>query len=276
VTIGEEIGQALEMVRLNDQLRTHAAEMEKRVGDRTRELAGANEKLQQLDRLKSKFVSDVSHELRTPITNLTMYLDLLEKGRADRREHYVSVLQKEVTRIRQLVEDILDLSRLDVSREQGIVFSPVDLNQLVSQVVTSQMARVNSAGLQLSFEPGAGLPFVLGVQQQIVQVATNLITNAVNYTPQGGIQVKTYNENGEVCLMVQDTGMGIDEADMPHIFERFYRGQRVAQLGVPGTGLGLGIVKEIVDLHGGRVEASSEVGQGSLFQVWLTAVKEGA
>lgn len=274
VTVGEEVGQSLETIRLNDQLRSHAAELEKRVAERTRELAEANEQLQQLDRLKSKFVSDVSHELRTPITNLTMYLDLLERGRADRREHYMAVLQKETARIRQLVEDILDLSRLDANRERGMLFSAVDLNQIVAQVVMAQMPQVNAAGLQLDFAPEDGLPLILGAPQQLSQVATNLLTNAVNYTPDGGIEVKTYQENGQVCLTVRDTGMGIDPADMPHIFERFYRGQRVAQLGVPGTGLGLGIVKEIVDLHGGRVEAVSELGQGSVFRVWLLAVED--
>ena len=126
----------------------------------------------------------------------------------------------------------------------------------------AQMPRVNAAALQLDFAPEGGLPLILGVKQQLSQVAANLLTNAINYTPEGRIEVTTYRENGEVCLMVQDTGMGIDEADMPHLFERFYRGQHVAQLGVPGTGLGLGIVKEIVDLHGGRVEATSEVGTG--------------
>ncbi len=276
VTVGEEIGQSLETLRLNDQLRTHAAEMERRVAERTRELAEANEQLKQLDRLKSKFVSDVSHELRTPITNLTMYLDLLERGRADRREHYVSVLQKETARIRQLVEDILDLSRLEASRERGIMFMPVDLNQIVAQVVMAQMPQINAVRLKLDFVPEDGLPLILGAQHQLSQVVTNLLTNAVNYTPEGRIEVKTYYENGEVCLMVEDTGIGIDDFDMPHIFERFYRGQQVAQLGVPGTGLGLGIVKEIVDLHGGRVEATSELGKGSLFLVWLAAVEDGA
>jgi signal transduction histidine kinase len=276
VTVGEEIGRSLETLRLNDQLRTHAAEMEKRVAERTRELAEANEQLQQLDRLKSKFVSDVSHELRTPITNLTMYLDLLERGRADRREHYLSVLQKETARIRQLVEDILDLSRLEDSRERGIIFMPVDLNQIVAQVVTTQMPQVNAVHLELDFVPEDGLPLILGAQHQLSQVVTNLLTNAVNYTPEGRIEVKTHHENGEVCLMVEDTGIGIDDVDMPHLFERFYRGKQVAQLGVPGTGLGLGIVKEIVDLHGGRVEATSELGKGSLFRVWLAAVEDGA
>ncbi len=276
VTVGEEIGRSLETLRLNDQLRTHAAELEKRVAERTRELAEANEQLQQLDRLKSKFVSDVSHELRTPITNLTMYLDLLERGRADRREHYLSVLQKETARIRQLVEDILDLSRLEASRERGIIFMPVDLNQIAAQVVMTQMPQVNAVHLELDFVPEDGLPLILGAQHQLSQVVTNLLTNAVNYTPEGRIEVKTHHENGEVCLMVEDTGIGIDDVDMPHLFERFYRGKQVAQLGVPGTGLGLGIVKEIVDLHGGRVEATSELGKGSLFRVWLAAVEDGA
>ncbi|MCB9419771.1 MAG: GAF domain-containing protein [Ardenticatenaceae bacterium] len=272
VTVGEEIGRSLETIRLNDQMRLHAAELEKRVAERTQELAGANEQLQQLDRLKSKFVSDVSHELRTPITNLTMYLDLLERGRADRREHYVSVLQKETARIRQLVEDILDLSRLEASRDQGGMFKPVDLNEIVSQVVTAQLPQINAAGLRLRFLPDTDLPLILAAPHQLTQVVTNLLTNAVNYTPEGSIEVKTYQENDEVCLMLQDTGMGIDPDDMPHLFERFYRGQRVAQLGVPGTGLGLGIVKEIVDLHGGRVEAASEFGKGSVFRVWLRTI----
>ncbi len=276
VTVGEEIGRSLETLRLNDQLRTHAAELEKRVAERTWELAEANEQLQQLDRLKSKFVSDVSHELRTPITNLTMYLDLLERGRADRRDHYLSVLQKETARIRQLVEDILDLSRLEDSRERGIMFLPVDLNQIVAQVVMAQMPQINAVRLKLDFVPEDGLPLILGAQHQLSQVVTNLLTNAVNYTPEGKIEVKTYHENSEVCLMVEDTGIGIDDVDMPHLFERFYRGKQVAQLGVPGTGLGLGIVKEIVDLHGGRVEATSELGKGSLFRVWLAAVEDGA
>lgn len=276
VTVGEEVGQALAMARLNEQIRTYAAELEKRVAERTGELAAANEQLQELDRLKSKFVSDVSHELRTPITNLGMYLDLLERGRTDRRTHYVNVLQKELARIRQLVEDILDLSRLEASRKQGITFEPVDLNRIVEQVVTAQMPQAQAAGLQLIFDPEPDLTLIHGAQNQLSQVATNLITNAINYTPEGRIEVTTYQKNSEVCLKITDTGMGIDATDMPHLFERFYRGQRVAQLGVPGTGLGLGIVKEIVDLHGGRVEATSEVGRGSEFRVWLAIGKNAA
>lgn len=272
VTIGEEIGQTLEKVRLNERLRTHTADLEQRVSERTQELAAANERLQQLDHLKSKFVSDVSHELRTPITNLTMYLDLLEQGRAEKKAHYVTILKKETARIRQLVEDILDLSRLDAGWEQGMMLVPVDLNQIVTQVITTQMPQIAAAGLELTFAPDGSLPLVWGISSQLTQVVTNLLTNAANYTAEGSIAVKTFFKNGEACLSVQDTGMGIDPADMPYIFDRFYRGQQVAQLGVPGTGLGLGIVNEIVKLHGGRVEATSEMGVGSMFHVWLRPV----
>ncbi len=275
-TVGEELGRSIDMIRLNEQLRSHNAQLEERVAVRTKELADANMRLQELDRLKSKFVSDVSHELRTPITNLGMYLDLLEHGRADKKERYIAILQRETARISQLVQDILDLSRLEESQEKGVAFEPVDLNKIVEQVVAAQLPKAQTAGLLLTMETEEDMSLILGAPRQLAQVATNLLANAINYTREGEITISTYKQNGEICLQVQDTGIGIDEADMPHLFDRFYRGQRVAQLGVPGTGLGLGIVKEIIDLHGGRVEASSEVGSGSTFSVWLSAMTEAA
>lgn len=270
-TVGEELGKALEVVRLNDRLRAHATELEKRVQERTRALAAANEQLKELDRLKSKFVSDVSHELRTPITNLGMYLDLLDHGLPDKRVYYLTTLRKEVGRLRQLVGDILDLSRLEMIQDRKIQFEPINLNLIVGQVVSVLLPQAIAAGLSLEFNPDSTMPLIPGVHNQIVQVATNLLTNAINYTKDGRILVRTFRQNGQVCLQVQDTGLGIGPEDMPHIFERFYRGQQVGQYDIPGTGLGLGIVKEIVDLHGGRIEVSSELGQGSTFQVWLTS-----
>ncbi|MCP4428716.1 MAG: PAS domain S-box protein [Chloroflexi bacterium] len=274
--IGETLGQAMELASLNEKLRIYAAKLEDRVRERTRELAEANTQLQALDRLKSKFVSDVSHELRTPITNLGLYMDLLEHGRSDKTAHYVDILQKEIARIRQLVEDILDLSRLETSWANSVSFEPIDLNQIVEEAVTAQLPNAKMVGLQMSFEPALELPMIMGEPQQLAQVATNLVANAINYTSEGEIKVATYQKKGEICLEVRDTGMGIDPEDIPYLFDRFYRGQRVAQLGTPGTGLGLGIVKEIMDLHGGRVEAVSELGQGAIFRMWLTAIAKSA
>ncbi len=274
-TVGEELGQSLELARLNDRLRAYAAELETQVVERTKELAATNEQLQDLDRLKSKFVSDVSHELRTPITNLSMYLDLLEHGREERRTHYLGVLRKEVRRLHQLIEDILDLSRLETSWERGVHFTPVDLNQIVEQVVAAHKPRAEAAGLTLKFSPDPESSLLMGVQNQLIQVATNLLSNAINYTENGWVQVKLYRENGQMCLQVEDSGLGIGPADLPHLFDRFYRGQRVGQLKIPGTGLGLSIVKEIVDLHGGQVDVVSEPGAGSSFYVWLPLPETG-
>ncbi len=257
---------AIENAKLYDQLRSHAATLEQRVTERTRELAAANEQLKELDRLKSKFVSDVSHELRTPITNLVIYLDLLERGKTERRARYIRVLKEETDRLQQLIEDILDLSRLEIAKGAGVEMVPVDFNEVVGQVVAAHQPRVEAANLRFTFESGADLPLIQGERNQLIQVVTNLVSNALNYTPVGNIQVSTYLDGDQVCLQVEDTGMGIEPEDRPHIFERFYRGQRASQSNIPGTGLGLGIVKEIVDLHKGEIEVQSEVGAGTVFR----------
>jgi PAS domain S-box-containing protein len=243
--------------------------LEQRVADRTRELAAANARLTELDQLKSKFVSDVSHELRTPIANLKLYIDLLAHGKPEKQAQYLQVLQQQVRRVTALVDDILDLSRLERRKEQGVIYRAVALNDVVDQVVLAHQPRAEADGLQLTFAPAAHLPPVRADANQLAQVVTNLIANALSYTSAGYVRVSTSTENSEVCLCVADSGSGIAPDDLPHVFERFYRGQHVLKNDVPGTGLGLAIVKEIVDLHEGRIEVDSQPGHGTTFRVWL-------
>jgi len=246
------------------------ATLEQRVAERTQALEQANERLTELDRLKSKFVSDVSHELRTPVTSLVLYLSLLEHGKPEKRDHYLTALNEQAARLTTLIEDILDLSRLE--RDTAAVgFAPVDLNALIAHVLTSHQPRADAAGLRLDFEPQPDLPFVQGEPKQLTQVITNLVANAVNYTPAGRVAVRTSHEAGHVCLQVADTGLGIEPEDIPHLFERFYRGKRTVQANLPGSGLGLAIVKEIVQAHGGTLDLHSTVGQGSTFTVTFPA-----
>ncbi len=253
-----------EILRLN-------ASLEQRVADRTRELEAANAQLRELDLLKSKFVSDVSHELRGPVNNLGLYLNLLEHGKAEKRAHYLEMLNAQTARLGRLIEDILDLSRLE--RQAGErAFAPVDLNDLIERIVIVYQPRAEAAGLRLICQLEPNLPPVSGETRQLEQVITNLVANAVNYTPAGQVQISTQHEGNEVCLRVADTGAGIDARDLPHLFERFYRGERARQSGVPGTGLGLGIVKEITERHGGTVVVESQVGHGSTFTVRLPAM----
>ena len=227
-------------------------------------------RLDELDRLKTKFVSDVSHELRTPATNLKLYLELLERGKPEKRDQYMAVLKEQAVRLGKLIENILDLTRLERDKET-MVFVPVDLNAVAGSVVAAHQAQAEAAGLALNFEPDTDLPPVHGEQNRLMQVVTNLVANAINYTPAGQVRVSTRLdlERNTVCLEVQDTGMGVAPEDMPHLFERFYRGKHASQLDIPGSGLGLGIAKEIVDLHGGAITIHSKVGVGTTFTVTL-------
>lgn len=274
-TAASQLGQAMENTRLYARLRAHANELEQRVAERTNELSQANDRLQELDRLKSKFVADVSHELRTPVTNLKLHLELLSL-KSKGYEKYISILMAQIDRLGRRIEDILDVSRLEMEQDK-ISFQLVDLNYVAKLVIAAHLLRAEAAGLDLIFEPGSESALVWGEPNQLAQVVTNLVANAVNYTHAGEIRVKIYEdqERNQACLQVEDTGMGIPKEDMPHLFERFYRGQLTAQSEIPGTGLGLGIVKEIVTIHNGEIEATSEVGTGSVFRVWLPLADEG-
>jgi signal transduction histidine kinase len=169
----------------------------------------------------------------------------------------------------KLVEDILDLSRLTVSKSRKVTFEDANLNVLVDQAFMAHLPVAEAAGLKLIFEPDAELPLIRAEQSQIARMITNLVSNAIRYTPQGQVVLQTSGANNKVCLVVQDTGVGIEPQDLPHVFERFYRGRNVRQTGIPGTGLGLAIVKEIVNLHDGKIEIESAMGEGTTFRIWL-------
>ncbi|GAB4160487.1 MAG: hypothetical protein Fur0021_32550 [Candidatus Promineifilaceae bacterium] len=263
---------AIENAQLYERLRAYAAELEERVNERTRELASANIRLQELDRLKSKFVSNVSHELRTPITNLELYLGLLEQvNDPAKRTRYLNILKHETKRLIQLTEDILDLARLDLSRESEgkdsykVSFQTIELNALVENMVEIHTPLAEANGLRLTFVPGRQPYLIRGERNQLMQVITNLLVNAINYTPHGQVWVSTHRllATGQVCLLVQDTGIGIEAEDLPYLFERFYRGQQAVQSTIRGTGLGLSIVNEIVRLHEGQIQVRSQPKQGT-------------
>jgi PAS domain S-box-containing protein len=251
------------------QRQRYAKELEARVVERTRELAEANERLTELDRLKSKFVSDVSHELRTPIANLKLYIDLLERGQPDKQAHYITILQQQIKRVTELVDDILNLARLESHQQQGLTPRPLQLNELIAQIVTAHQPRAEASSLSLSFDPLADLPPIYGDANQLAQVVTNLLANALNYTRRGAVQVRTLLRDQQIGLQVTDTGRGIAPDDLPHIFDRFYRGRHAHHADVPGTGLGLAIVKEIIELHHGQIEVDSQPDRGTTFSVWL-------
>lgn len=266
---------ALENSLLMAQLRALNLGLEQQVSERTRELAEANARLTELDALKSEFVSNVSHELRTPVTNLKLYLSLLERQEGEKRTQYLAVLKNQADVLAQLIEDILSLSRLE-SKGSALDLTAVDMNTLSEEIIQAQRARAEAKDLIVSLDMADGLPRIQADRNQLRQVLTNLMANAINYTPEGSVRMRTYPLSGGVGVEVVDTGMGIDPEDLPHLFERFYRGQRVSQSSIPGTGLGLGIVKQIVNLHGGAIQVESEVNRGTTMRVWLPTVSPNA
>lgn len=246
--------------------------LEQRVSERTADLAQANTQLLELDQMKSDFVANVSHELRTPLTNIKLYLNLINNGRPERRDHYLQVILREVDQLHALIESILDLSALDESREEDEEnFTLVPLEEIVQTVFIRLQERAETARIQLNFEtPPYPLP-VWGNRERLLHLGMNLVSNAINYTKPGGQVIVRMEKNGqgEVALIVQDTGIGIHPDDIGHIFERFYRGKQVRESEIPGTGLGLPIVNEILQTHKGRITVDSIPDEGTTFSVWF-------
>jgi len=228
--------------------------------------------LKELDRLKTQFISDAAHELRTPVTTIKLYVSLLQReGQPEKRADYIKLLTQETDMMAQLVEDLLDLSRM----EAGVAAfnpEPLDLNEVAREVVDRHVERAGQGGLTLRFEPAPHLPEVLADRDQIERMLTNLVVNAINYTPSGGlVTVRTAAAGGAVEVSVADTGHGIPAEEQERIFERFYRGSTARETRVAGTGLGLAIVREIVNMHDGEIAVESEMGRGSTFTVRLPA-----
>jgi PAS domain S-box-containing protein len=267
------VAQALETAELYRRLEQRADELEEMVEHRTLELQEALAQAQAADRAKSQFVSNVSHELRTPLTSIRLYLDLANRGRPERIKSYVAALIREAARLQHLVESLLMVSRLDLGSMQ-LDCRPVDLNEAVTTLVSDRQTLFGDHNLTLAVEAEPSLAPIQADPRLIEQVLTNLLTNAMNYTPEGGavtLRTGTALVDGQrwATVSVEDTGMGIPREELGRLFRRFERGQASAALQVPGTGLGLAISKEIIDLHRGRITVDSTLGKGSVFVVWL-------
>jgi PAS domain S-box-containing protein len=272
ISINRDISEQKETETM---LRDLYSDLEVRVAERTYELTEANKRLHELDELKSKFIADMVHELRTPVANLNLYVDLLERGNPEKRERYQMVIKEKTQQLVRLTEDILNVSRLDLYTDQAQV-TAVPLNDLITNLIPVYQPGAEIVDLALCFEPATDLPSILGERNQITQVIGNLVKNALNYTHHGMIKIATEFDatRQQVCVKITDTGRGIAADDLPHIFDRFYRGRDVGQLNLPGSGLGLAIAKEIVEMHKGEIVVESEKGQGTTFIVWWPIAAE--
>jgi PAS domain S-box-containing protein len=233
-----------------------------------RQLREKHAQLEELDQLKSRFVSNVSHELRTPLAVIKLYATLTRKGRPEKQMHYLQTIEQETHRLETMVENILDLTRMD---RQSLRVSPELLaaEEVIAQVLQVYQETAQKRAIELRNHVRGELPPLWADKNHLIQMLTNLVDNALKYTPRGGqvwVAAREIEINSKQMLeiAVGDTGAGIEEDEQSKVFERFYRGSNNTSSST-GTGLGLAIVQELMVHHGGKVTLNSRTGEGSVF-----------
>lgn len=220
-----------------------------------------------LEDSRRQFLIDVAHELRTPMTGIRGFLEALIDDIADDpqvRRRYLQLILDQTLHVTRLVEDLLDLSRMDIGHVR-IVKEPVDLAPLAMRVMERLRPRAEEAGNTMEFFSSDGEATILGDPDRLEQIVTNLIQNAIANTRNGDIKVSVSTAGSHAVLAVADTGIGIPPEDLPHIWERFQRGDRARRGG--GVGLGLAIVRRLTELHGGRIAVESRPQHGTRFSL---------
>lgn len=197
----------------------------------------------------------------------------MERHGARNYDENLRILKEQVDWLTNIVESVMDITRLELGSGQ-IKREPRNINDLVSDEIASFRAHAEDLGLRLDCQLDDDLPLTLVEPNQFSLVISNLLSNAIRYTPAGSVLVMTQhmNETRMMVLIIRDTGMGIDADDLPYLFDRFYRGKQAIDQSIPRSGLGLNIVKQVVDLHQGTIEVESEVGTGTQFRVLLPIV----
>jgi len=227
----------------------------------------AEEALQKLDQAKSDFISIAAHELRTPLIAIVGYSELLENNAnsiltEEQRESYLSIIQSNADILNRLVDDLLDVGRIQVGRSLGIVKKKHELSEVIEKVTESLSLKSQQHNILVAHYNN--LPEMLWIDRtRIVQVLNNLLNNAINYSPQGGtIKVQTMTDEENVTVSIIDEGLGMTPQQIENIFDRFYRAVD-AKYASNGLGLGMGIVKQIIVDHGGELFLSSAPGEGT-------------
>jgi two-component system, OmpR family, phosphate regulon sensor histidine kinase PhoR len=228
--------------------------------------------LRRVEAVRRDFVANVSHELRTPLSIFRGYLEtLLEEPNQPPREllRIFEVMEKHSKRLNLLVEDVLSLAQLEDPRTR-LNFSEIYLPDFLAGILRDWQKRLDAKLLKSSLEAPEDLPVISADENRLQEVIYNLLDNAVKYSqPEGNIRLQATRAGDSIRLAISDQGVGVPSRDLPRIFERFYRADKARSRELGGTGLGLSIVKHIVELHGGRVEAESELGHGTTISAIL-------
>lgn len=238
------------------------------------QLDAAARKQRELDILRRDLIAWTSHDLRTPLTSIRVVVEALADSVIDDPEtvqRYLTSIRSDVHSLNRLIDDLFELAQLDAG---GMKFDkvPISLSDLISDVIERMRALAERRKVRIEGQVSQQVDLVTLDPQKIERVLANLISNAIRHTPEGGrVTIDARRSNGQVRVSVSDTGEGIAAHDLPHVFERFYRGEKSRSRSAGGAGLGLAIAKGIVEAHGGTIEVASRIGQGTTFTFTLPA-----
>lgn len=272
--LANEIGQTLENARLFEKTWRSQHDLEKKVEERTKELTQALNDVNVISKRKSEFVSSVSHELRTPLTSIKGYASILLAGKLGKVPQDIYERLEKINRhsdeLVHMVNDLLDISRIE-SGKVVMRLEPHNLNSVVAKIADLLAVQLKERQIEFSMNIAADANTVYVDQSQIERVFINLIGNALKFTPaNGNITVSSRKEPGKMIQIdITDTGCGIPEESQAAIFEEFYRVDNAINQEVKGTGLGLALVKNIIEAHGGKIWVKSKIGSGSTFSFTL-------
>ena len=242
------------------------------VGDLAQAFNQMSHDLAQAEGRRRQMTADIAHDLRTPISIIQGHAEGLRDGVLPPTPETFALIHDETLRLNRMVEDLRTLSRAEAG-ELSLVRRPAAAGDLLEQMVVAQRPGAQENGIELRLEMEEGLPEIEVDADRMAQAMNNLVDNALRHTPAGGTVTLAAGRKGDgVWLQVRDSGPGITPEDLPHVFERFYRGDRARRRHEGGSGLGLAIARSIVEAHGGRIRAESPPGGGAVFTIELPAI----
>ncbi len=271
--LANQIGQAIENARLFEQVYLSSQMLESKVQDRTKRLESALEEVQKISKTKSEFISSVSHELRTPLTSIKGYASILMTGKVGQIPEGVRDRLDKINRhsdnLVKLINDLLDIARIESGRvEMKLV--PHDLESIVNNVHDLLTPQMKEKKLQWEAHIDPQTPMIKIDVAQIDRAFINLVSNAIKFTPENGtISIRIRPEEDQVLCEVADTGIGISGEDLPKLFQEFFRSENAIKQNIKGTGLGLTLVKNIIEAHQGKIWVTSQFHAGTTFHFTL-------